>query len=171
METKKTYEEMESEKVYSLYQMILNLVDLYIDLQLNSPLVIDKKEPKQYPDVAFDCYVSSDKGQSFLRGLSRIMESVRTKEEKFLYGPNRYSRTEFFSKCFNYLIKSTKENINLSELEKIKRDLISDCCIERNASQYVKLAVEELSKNTQKYIIHKENMSEKAKKFQIGKRQ
>lgn len=161
METKKTYDKMELEKKYSVYQMVLNLVDVYIDLQLNNPLVINKKEPKQYPDVAIECYVSSDKGQSYLRGLIKCMEGVRTTEELLNYGLNRYTRTEFFSKCFYDLTI----NMTIYDLELMKSELIKDCSIERNNDQYVNLAVQELSQKVEKAIIFRE----KAPKILVGK--
>ena len=83
------------------------LVNSYIDLQLKFPIAIDEKEPKLYTKKDFDNFKSYKKIFSFSKITGKLaINQSQSNEEKI------YSRTEFFTMCFNELT----EDYNLEEL-------------------------------------------------------
>lgn len=119
---------------------LIDLVDTYIYLQLNKPLVIDGSEPKQYSYAAFECYIGENKFGNILNRISEIMESDVDLDSKIIYGPRLYSRTEFYTMCFSEL---TKE-IEFDDLKKIIENLKNDFSKTEN-SAYASFAIDKLS--------------------------
>jgi len=121
---------------------LIDLVDMYIYLQLHNPLVIDEAEPKLYPKEAVEYYVKEcNANEGDLQQLCNVLEKRKNDSlsRDMSYKPI-YSRTEFFSKCFHVLT----ENYSVDEIKEIVNKLKFNYLKEENY-KYAEFAIDKIS--------------------------